>query len=409
MVALDTHASVSNSSREIRKYEMCTKTVLDTTVPNITFDENGESNFCRYYENLAKRTVLRKPEVLKKEFEALVKAIKDAGKNKPYDCVLGVSGGLDSTYLALLAKRNRLKPLLVHFDNGWNSELAVMNIEKIVNVLGLELHTYVMDWEEFRDLQRSYFLSSVVDVEVPTDQLIFAALHKIAYAKGIKYILAGNNVVTESINPDGWVNKNKLDLVNLRAIHRKYGSRRLKKLPRLGLFERYFYQAVCGIQTVNLLDLLPYKKASVKEEVVQYFGWSDYGGKHHESLFTRFYQGYYLPQKYNIDKRKAHLSNLILSGQLTREDALQELKHPPYAPETQLGDLEYVKKKLGFSDVEWQQIMEAAPVSHDRFQTEGHYSHQLLYNIFRMVMYIPVRLLQGMRILYKPVKVPAGW
>jgi N-acetyl sugar amidotransferase len=409
MVALDSQASVSNPSPEIRNYEICTKTVLDTTVPNITFDENGECNFCRYYENLAKRTVLRPPEMLRSEFDSVIKAIQEAGKDKRYDCILGISGGLDSTYLALLAKRNGLKPLLVHFDNGWNQELAVMNIEKVVNALGSELHTYVMDWEEFRDLQRSYFLSSVVDVEVPTDQLIFAALHKIAYSKGIKYILAGNNVVTESINPDGWVYKHKTDLVNLRAIHRRYGKRSLKKLPKLGMFERYFYEAVMGIQTVNLLDLIAYDKAKVKEEVIEYFGWSDYGGKHYESVFTRFYQGYYLPHKYNIDKRKAHLSNLILSGQITRNEALLQLKGPPYPEVLQLEDLEYVKKKLGFSNGEWQQIMDAAPVSHDSFETERMPAHQLLYRMFRIVMYLPVRILRRLHILFTPIKVGSGW
>ena len=200
-----------------------------------------------------------------------------------------------------------------------------------------------------------------------------------------------------------------MDFVNLRAIHRKYGSGQLKKLPKLGLFERYFYEAVMGIQTVNLLDLVAYDKAKVKEEVVQYFDWSDYGGKHYESVFTRFYQGYYLPQKYDIDKRKAHLSNLILSGQLTRQDALEQLKSPPYAQEVQLEDLEYVKKKLGFSNAEWQRIMEAPPVPHDRFGTERNPVHQLLYKIFRMIMYIPVRILRRLNILYKPIKVQSGW
>jgi N-acetyl sugar amidotransferase len=409
MVALDTKASVPNNSDQTGKAEMCTKTVLDTTVPNITFDENGECNFCNYYDNLAQRTVLRNPAILKEEFSSIIDTIKLAGKNRPYDCIIGVSGGMDSTYLALLAKRNGLRPLLVHFDNGWNSELAVENIEKVVNVLGFDLHTYVMEWQEFRDVQRSYFLASVVDVEVPTDQLIFAALHKIAYSRGVKYILAGNNVVTESINPDGWVYKNKLDLVNLRAIHSRYGTVPLKKLPRLGLFEQYFYEAVCGIQTVNLLDLIDYNKNAVKEEVVRYFAWRDYGGKHFESIFTRFYQGYYLPKKYNVDKRKAHLSNLILSGQLTRDEALRELQSDPYPEEMQLSDLEYIKKKLGFSDAEWAAVMAAAPVPHQAFASDKGTVYQFLFKLFRAFMFVPVRLLRALNILYKPKRVPSGW
>ena len=392
-----------------RGYRMCSRTVLDTTVPGITFDENGESDFCRYYDALAQRTVLRAPAILKKEFEQSIAAIKHAGKNKPYDCILGVSGGLDSTYMALLAKRNGLRPLLVHFDNGWNAELAVKNIENITKRLNFDLHTFVMDWEEFRDLQRSYFLASVVDVEVPTDQLIFAALNRIAYKEGIKFILAGNNVVTESINPAGWVYKNKLDLVNLRAIHKKYGALSLKKLPKLGLLERYFYEAVCGIQTVNLLDLIPYHKASIKTEVQQELGWKDYGGKHYESVFTRFYQGYYLPVKFNIDKRKAHLSNLILSGQLTRVEALLELEKPTYPEKDQQSDLEYVAKKLGFSRAEWEKIMNAPPVPHEAFDNDRNAFHQAIYFIFRSAMFLPVRILRALRILHTPEKVAAGW
>lgn len=409
MVGLGAQSFVSNNSNGIEKVEMCTKTVLDTTVPNISFDEKGECNFCGYYKSLAERTVLRHPKVLKQEFDSIIDTIKSVGKNRSYDCVLGVSGGLDSTYLALLAKRNGLRPLLVHFDNGWNSELAVKNIEKVVNVLGLELHSYVMEWEEFRDLQRSYFLASVVDVEVPTDQLIFAALHKIAYSKGIKYILAGNNIVSESINPDGWVYKNKLDLVNLRAIHSKYGTVPLKKLPRLGLFERYLYEAICGIQTVNLLNLIDYNKDAVKNEVVSIFGWKDYGGKHFESIFTRFYQGYYLPKKYNIDKRKAHLSNLILSGQLSREEALSELQQAPYPEDMQLADLDYVKKKLGFSDSEWTAVMEAEPVPHNAFASDKDPFYQFCFNVARAFMFLPVRVLRFLRVLYTPKRVSSGW
>lgn len=397
------------ADREEPGYRMCSRTVLDTTVPGITFDAHGESNFCHYYDALARRTVLRDPAVIQREFSASIEAIRQAGKGKSYDCILGVSGGLDSTYMALLAKRNGLRPLLVHFDNGWNAELAVKNIENITRRLNFDLHTFVMDWEEFRDLQRAYFLASVVDVEVPTDQLIFAALNRIAYKEGIKFILAGNNVVTESINPDGWVYKHKLDLVNLKAIHKRYGERRLKKLPRLGLFERYFYQAVCGIQTVNLLDMVPYRKAAIKEEVQRELGWKDYGGKHYESVFTRFYQGYYLPVKFNIDKRKAHLSNLILSGQLTREEALVELQKPTYPENEQRSDVEYVTKKLGFSAEEWHKIMTAPPVPHRAFKTDNDTFHQATYFLFRLVMFLPVRLLRALHILHKPVKVASGW
>jgi N-acetyl sugar amidotransferase len=393
----------------ISEFQRCTRCVLDTTVPGIKFNERGQCNFCDFYDNLAKRTVLRDPEILNREYDELVEHIKSAGVGKQFDCVLGVSGGLDSTYLALLSKKLGLRPLLVHFDNGWNSELAVKNIENIVNKLGFQLHTHVMDWDEFRDLQRAYFLASVVDVEVPTDQLIFAALYKIAHQYKIKFILAGNNVVSESINPDGWVYKSKLDLVNLKDIHSKYGKKKLKRLPRLGAFERYFYEAIVGIRMVNLLNLIPYKKAEVTKMVQDELGWRDYGGKHYESVFTRFYQGYYLPRKFNIDKRKAHLSNLILSNQITREQSLELLKQPPYPLQDQLADEVYVKKKLGFSDLEWSQIMSATPVSHKVFKSESSVANKLIYDAFRLIVFLPVRFLRLMGILDRPVKSNGGW
>lgn len=391
------------------KYQICTKTVLDTTIPGISFNSVGECVYCDYYHKLAKKTINRNSEILKKEFDCVIEIIKTTGNGKPYDCVLGISGGLDSTYLALLAKEKGLRPLLVHFDNGWNSELAVKNIENIVTHLGYNLHTFVMDWEEFRDLQKSYFKASVVDVEVPTDQLIFAALNKIAYKYRIKFILAGNNVATESINPDGWVYKDKLDLVNLKSIHKKFGSVKLQNLPRLGLLERYFYEAVSGIQIVNLLDLVSYNKGIVKENIQNKLGWKDYGGKHFESIFTRFYQGYYLPIKFNIDKRKSHFSNLILSGQMSRTEALNELSKPTYPLHEQLKDRDYVIKKLGFTVEEWEEIMKLPAVPHSNFDTEKTPMHQAFYFIFKLLMFVPVRILRFLRILHTPTKINAPW
>jgi N-acetyl sugar amidotransferase len=405
-----TPSNPANNSEQLTDgYRMCSVTVMDTTVPSITFNEKGACNFCDYYDRLATRTVLRDPAVLKSEYDVAIQTIKHEGRKKKYDCILGISGGMDSTYLAGLAKKEGLRPLLVHFDNGWNSELAVKNIENIVNILGFDLHTFVMDWEEFRDLQRTYFEASVVDVEVPTDQLIFAALNRIAYQNNIKYILAGNNVVCESINPDGWVYKEKLDLVNLRDIHSTFGKLKLRKLPRLGIIQRYFYEAVAGIQTVNLLDLIAYNKSNVKKLIEKELNWRDYGGKHYESVFTRFYQGYYLPNKFNIDKRKAHLSNLILSGQITREEALAILQTPTYLEKDQQADLRYVIKKLGFSEAEWETIMRKPRVEHATFKTERDFSTQAFYFVFRSAMYIPVRVLRWVGILSHAKQIGSRW
>ena len=286
-----------------------------------------------------------------------------------YDCVLGLSGGVDSSYMAYVVKDLGLKPLVVHFDNGWNSELAVQNIEQIVTRLGLDLYTFVMDWEEFRDLQRSYFLASVIDLEVPTDHMIFGALHQIAAKKKIKYILAGTNVRTEWLLPRTWYYP-KADLVNLRGIHRAFGTQPLKALPALGVWQVARYHA-SGIRSVRLLDLLDYDKPEAKRILMDEIGWRDYGGKHFESIFTRFYQGHILPRKWNVDKRKAHLSNLIYSGMETREAALTELDVPPYDPALQHEDARFVAKKLGWGVEEFGRILDAPNVPHEAYGTDA--------------------------------------
>lgn len=383
----------------------CSKCVLDTTVPDIIFDSDGVCNFCHYYEALADKTVNRPEKTKEDEFGRLIENIKRAGKNKSYDCILGVSGGVDSTYLSLYCKKIGLRPLVVHFDNGWNSELAVKNIENIVNKLGYDLHTYVMDWEEFKDLQLSYFRASVVDIEVPTDQLIFAALNKIAKQNNIKYILSGHNVVTESINPKGWVYKEKFDLVNLKNIHKKFGTLKLKKLPQFGIYERYIYEAIWGIQTVGILNYMPYIKSEIKKIIKEELDWRDYGGKHYESIFTRFYQGYILPEKFNIDKRKMHLSNLIMSGQINKSEALAELELPTYPLKEQLEDKEYVIKKWEISSDEFEAIMKMKPIPHEFYGTDKNYWYQKKYFLFRLFMYLPIRVLRTLGILHKPIRI----
>lgn len=381
----------------------CKKCVLDTTVPNISFDDEGICNFCHYYDHMAEMVVNKSDDFKKKELERRINHIKSAGKKNQYDCILGVSGGVDSTYLALLVKKYGLRPLVVHFDNGWNSELAVSNIENIVTKLGYDLHTFVMDWEEFRDIQLSYFRASVVDIEVPTDQFIFGALNKIAKQYGIKYILSGHNIVTEAINPDGWVYKHKFDLRNLKQIHKRFGSVKLKNLPRFGIYHQYYYQTILGIKTVGLLDYIPYNKKEVKQKISDELGWRDYGGKHYESLFTRFYQGYVLPRKFNVDKRKSHQANLIMSGQVSREEALLELQGPTYPLDEQESDREYVIKKLGISEEEFDKIMSEKPKPHAFYGTDRDNWFKALFMAFRIAAYVPVRFLRFIGVLYKPM------
>lgn len=350
-----------------RPYQQCAISVMDTIAdPDITFDEKGICNY--YYEYLeAEKKQVVKGENGRAKMLQIANLLKS--HNGKYDCVLGLSGGVDSSYMALLAKRLGVNPLLVHFDYGWNSEIATKNIENIVKATGFDLYTYVMDWSEFMLLQRSYFRASVLDLDVPADHMIFGALYKTAKKFKIKYILSGNNVQTEQVLPKSW-NYNKFDLVNLRNIHKIFENTSLNRLPALGVWQMAYYQLLLGIQNFNLLNLMDYNKAKIKEEIIENLGWQDYGGKHYESVFTRFYQGYVLPTKFGIDKRKAHLSNLIFSGQITKEMALEELENPTYDESMQLMDLEFVGKKLNFEQKEFEKVIFQPIVPHDHYGTD---------------------------------------
>ncbi len=350
-----------------RAFQICTRTVMDTTDPDIVFDQNGVCNYWHEYQDFKKS--LPSTEERDRLYSEVISRVKDAGKNRPYDCILGLSGGVDSSYLAHLVKSVNLRPLVVHFDNGWNNELAVHNIERICTKLELPLQTFVMNWPEFRDLQRAYFKASVLDLEVPTDHMIFGALYKIARQHRIRYIISGNNFATEWLLPRRWYYR-KFDLENLLAIHSKFGEIPLKHLPALGLWQNVWYRMANKILDVKLLDLIDYNKQEAKELLMEEYGWRDYGGKHYESIFTRFYQGHILPTKFNIDKRKAHLTNLILSGQMSREDAIVELKAPTYDPVLQQEDKQYVAKKLGFSDSEFDSLLKLPNREHEEFGTD---------------------------------------
>ncbi|MBN2663706.1 MAG: N-acetyl sugar amidotransferase [Bacteroidales bacterium] len=336
--------------------------------PNITFDENG---ICNYYHEYFKEEKLRVFSGIEGEqkLKEKIENIKNSGKGKKYDCLLGVSGGVDSTYLALKAKEFGLRVLCVHFDNGWNSELAVKNIENIVTKLNFELETYVINWDEFRDIQLAYFKANVIDIEAITDHAIFGTVYKIAADNNIEYILSGNNVVTESLLPKYWI-FNKADHVNIKDIHKKFGTIPLKTYPFFGQKAKNYYIKVKGIKTFDLLNYLPYNKSNVKKTIIKELNWTDYGGKHYESVFTRFYQGFILPNKFGIDKRKAHLSNLICSEQITKEEALKELETPMYNQELLETDKEFVFKKLGFSDYEFEKYLNSPRREHTDFKTE---------------------------------------
>jgi N-acetyl sugar amidotransferase len=352
-----------------RGYQQCTKCILDTNDdPDLHFDKNGVCNHCYYFDEQKKLLVKEGPEG-EAMLNQTVSTIKAYGVNKKYDCLIGISGGVDSSYVAYLAHQKGLRALCVHFDNGWNSEMAVMNIENIVSKLGFDLYTYVINWEEFRDLQLAYLKASVVDIEALTDHAIYGTMFKIAKENSIKYVIGGNNVATEGILPYHWTH-NKKDYINIRSIHKQYGQLNLKTYPFLDRKMKRFIKN-SGVEFVNYLNWVPYIKEDIKQILIKELGWRDYGGKHYESVWTRFYQGYILPTKFHIDKRKAHLSTLICSGQITKGEALAELALPPYDPAILRTDKEFVLKKLGLQLAEFESIMQQPVRSHAEFDTEG--------------------------------------
>jgi N-acetyl sugar amidotransferase len=339
----------------IIKYQQCTRCVLDTTDdPSITFNQQSVCSYCQRYD--AEEKVLHKSsEEMQAELASWINRIKVAGKGQRYDCILGISGGVDSTYLAYKAKEFGLRPLLVHFDNGWNSELAVKNIENIVTKLGFDLHTFVIDWNEFRSLQLAFLRASVIDVELPTDHAMLATLYNLALQHKVKYILSGHNIVSELVLPENWY-FNKRDHVHIQAINDQFGEVPLKTFPLL-TSRLKFLTAFHEIQSVALLNYLPYNKEEVKKVIIDKLEWRDYGGKHYESIFTRFYQGYILIKKFGVDKRKAHLSNLICSRQITKKQAIALLEKPAYDPQVFATDYEFVLKKFKLTKAEFEEIM----------------------------------------------------
>jgi len=346
-----------------RGYQICTHCIMDTTVPEIEFDENGVCNYCREYEEKAQRILL--PDLIRQQrLKDLIARIQERGKGKRYDSIIGLSGGVDSTYVAYLAvKEFGLRPLAVHMDNGWNSDVSESNVKKVVESLGLHLHRYIVDWEEFRDLQLSFLKASVQNVEIPTDHALVTVLQRTAAQNGIRYVITGGNIVTEGILPRSF-GYNSKDLRYIRGVHKKLSGKSLKKFPGTSFYGYFCYKYVKGIRFVRLLNYVPYVKQEAMRVIEKELGWEYYGGKHYESIFTRFFQGYILPSKLNIDKRRAHLSTLVCSGQMTREEALEEISHDPYPTEEQKdGDKEFVLTKLGIKEEEFEEIMKLPPAS----------------------------------------------
>lgn len=332
---------------EKMNYQMCTRCIMDTTDPEIEFDEKGVCNHCHEFDTVTSKRWFPNNEG-KKKLDSLVDQIKKEGEGKSYDCILGLSGGLDSSYLALVMKDYGLRPLVVHVDAGWNTPEAEKNIKTLVDYCGFELHIKTIDWEEVKDLQLSYLKAGVANQDVVQDHAFFAGLYHFAVKNNIRYVIGGGNIATESIFPSSWHHA-AMDAISLKAIHKKFGTKELKKFPVISFYQYYFYYPfIKKMTTVRPLNLMPYSKEIALERLKE-IGYIPYERKHGESFFTRFFQNHYLPIKFNMDKRKPHLSSLIVSGIITREHAIKKLQEPLYDDDDLIKDKQYVATKLGIT------------------------------------------------------------
>ena len=353
------------------RYQICSNCVMDTTDSMIVFDDKGICDHCNtFYKSILPNW--HTDERGQKELHALVARIKQAGQGKNFDCIIGMSGGIDSSYLTYIAKEQLgLRPLVFHVDAGWNSQEAVNNIEKMVDGLGLDLYTEVIDWEEMKDLQIAFFKSGVPHIDTPQDHAFFATMYKFAEQHKVKYILTGANLSTECIrNPIEWMYYQS-DSLQLRDIHRQFGKRPLVSFPVTSILRHKIYLPyIKGIRVVRPLNHIPYIKAQAIELLVERFGWQPYPQKHFESRFTKFYEGYWLPKKFGFDTRRVQFSSLILTNQMTREQALEKLNRLPYDEETIAQDFEYVATKLGISVAELQGYMDAPNRSFKNYKSQ---------------------------------------
>lgn len=351
------------------KKKICTRCVMDITVPDIEFFPDGRCSCCKHYDEVCTLDI-HSGEQEKQKVSSLINRIKIECVDDSYDCIIGLSGGVDSSYVAYLVKKQfGLRVLAVHLDNGWNTELAVSNVEKLVTMLGIDLVTHVLEWNEFRDIQKAFLKSGISNIEIPTDHAIWAVLLRTAAKHKIKYIFAGNNVVTESLMPPSWLYGSK-DSALIRDIHRKFGDLPMKSYPYLTVFDYFYYLIFRRIRWIPILNYIEYNKAKAKSILIDELGWRDYGGKHYESIFTRFFHARYLIEKFGFDLRKAYFSALICSGQMTREQALDELELPPASQDICASDLSYVLKKLGLNENEYRALLAEKPKTFSDYKND---------------------------------------
>ena len=360
-------------------YRRCTRCVMDSSVPQIQFDASGVCNYCTVFLADKVSRPLGGRAARDTALAAMVEDVRRRGKGRSYDCVIGVSGGVDSSWVLVQAVRWGLRPLAVHMDNGWNSELAQNNIANLVRGLGLDLDTHVIDWREYRGLMQAFFDADVVDVELLYDNAMFAVNYRQAAKVGVKHILGGMNHATEGMRmPPGW-KWYKVDKGNIQSNSSRVGGPKLRTFPSIGLIDRAWYQFFRGIHWMSALDFMDYSKHDALRVLQADFGYKPYPYKHYESVFTRFYQGYILPRKFGIDKRMPHLSTLILNGQESREEALRLLAQIPYPSEAEMeADRRYFVKKMGWTDAQLEEYLRRPGRSHTLYG-----SSYTLLNVYR--------------------------
>lgn len=360
---------------KITTLEVCPKCVMDSTAANFRVIDGVKCNYCDAFEKkMVDDEVLTNNNRDQQATEFLDK-IKADGKGKKYDCIVGLSGGVDSSWVLYLTVKHGLRPLAVHMDNGWNSELSQENIQNLVRKLNVDLYTHVIDWNEYRALQQAFFNADVIDIELLYDNALYKVNHKLADKFGIKYLLSGSNTSTEGMQmPGNWAYRNKLDKTNIFAIWKKMGQGfKLKTYPTFGIFDFLKYRYLKKIQWIRFLDYFDYNKEKAIQELVEEVGYRPYLYKHYESVFTRFYQGYLLPEKFKVDKRKVHLSTLIITGQMSRDEALALLEKPPYFSDAELSnDKDYFLKKMGWVESELSDYLARPEIDHEFYGSENY-------------------------------------
>lgn len=357
----------------------CTRCIMDETAKDIEFDADGVCNYCKgFLEKQQKHIPVTEEERLRR-LDALISQVKGSSRGKRYDCIVGLSGGVDSSWTLVQAVRLGLNPLAVHMDNGWNTELAQNNIANLVRQLGVDLHTHVIDWPEIRGLMQAFFDADVIDIEVLYDNAMLAVNYQQAVKHGLKYILAGTNIATEGVDiPRTW-NWHKADKRNIVAISRRFGGPRLKTFPAVSTFSLIGYWGLRRIRWISFLDYLNYRKVDALHVLKSEFGYKPYPYKHYENVFTRFYQGFLQPHKFGVDKRKPHLSSLIMAGEITRDEALQMASGIAYPTAKEMeADRLYFLKKMGWSEVQFEDYMRRPQKPHDAYPSEAALYQKLL-------------------------------